>query len=167
MPILKEGELDIISSSPEQTLRLGIRLGALLRPGDIVCLSGDLGAGKTVFARGIGQGWGAVPPLVSPTFTLVHVHTRQQDAQRLYHLDCYRLSGPEDLDSIGFEDILTGQGPVLIEWPERILAALPTDRLWVDISMIEPTRRNLVFEATGPHAEQILTAFRGAALGGR
>ncbi|MCS7071697.1 MAG: tRNA (adenosine(37)-N6)-threonylcarbamoyltransferase complex ATPase subunit type 1 TsaE, partial [Anaerolinea sp.] len=102
MPILKEGELDIISSSPEQTQRLGMRLGTLLRPGDLVCLSGDLGAGKTIFAAGIGLGWGAIPPLTSPTFNLVHIHTRRQDAQRLYHLDCYRLHGPEDIDSIGF-----------------------------------------------------------------
>ncbi|MCS7071298.1 MAG: hypothetical protein NZM00_07315, partial [Anaerolinea sp.] len=63
------------------------------------------------------------------------------------------------------EDILDGYGPVLLEWPEKILAALPQDRLWVDISMMEPTRRNLVFEATGPCSEQILAAFRGTAPG--
>lgn len=165
MPILKEGELDIISYSSDQTLRLGMRLGALLQPGDIVCLSGDLGAGKTVFASGIGQGWGAMTPLTSPTFNLVHIHTRRQDSQRLYHLDCYRLHGPDDVDSIGFDDILAGNGPVLIEWPENILAALPKTRLWVELNVTEQTRRSLILEASGARPEQILTAFRGSVVG--
>lgn len=161
VPILKEGELDIITHSAEQTLRLGVRLGGLLQAGDVICLSGDLGAGKTVFSSGIGRGWGSTTPLTSPTFNLVHVHTRQADAQQLYHLDCYRLHGPDDADSIGLDDILAGRGPVILEWPEQIAPTLPPERLWIELRVIEPTRRNLIFDARGKRYETLLAQFRG------
>jgi tRNA threonylcarbamoyladenosine biosynthesis protein TsaE len=74
VPIFREGELDILSHSADQTERLGMRLGALLQAGDVICLSGDMGAGKTVFSVGIGKGWGALTPLTSPTFNIVHEH---------------------------------------------------------------------------------------------
>lgn len=165
MPILKEGELDIISHSAEQSMRLGQRLGSLLRPGDVICLSGDMGAGKTVFAAGIGRGWGAKTPVTSPTFNLVHVHQREKDRQRLYHLDCYRLSSALDADSIGLDDILDGEGAVVFEWPERILDALPQNRLWIDLTVIEPTRRSFTFEGTGPRFQQLVDQFRELAFG--
>jgi tRNA threonylcarbamoyladenosine biosynthesis protein TsaE len=165
VPILKEGELDIISHSAEQTGRLGARLGSLLRPGDLICLSGEMGAGKTVFSAGIGQGWGAQPPLTSPTFNLVHQHRREQDRTRLYHLDCYRLTGPGDVDSIGLDDLLDGPHVVILEWPERIEAALPHDRLWVDLRVLEPTRRNFVLTAAGPRCTALVNEFRALAFG--
>ncbi|MCZ2095140.1 MAG: tRNA (adenosine(37)-N6)-threonylcarbamoyltransferase complex ATPase subunit type 1 TsaE [Anaerolineae bacterium] len=129
MPILREGELDLISHSAEQTRRLGMRLGTLLQAGDVICLSGDLGAGKTAFASGIGAGWGATVSVTSPTFNLVHEHEREEDDQLLYHLDCYRIHSPGDAMTIGLDDILSGRGPVVIEWPEHIEAVLPLERL--------------------------------------
>jgi len=162
VPILKEGELDIISYSAEQTQRLGVRLGGLLQAGDVICLAGDMGAGKTVFSVGIGRGWGALMPLTSPTFNLVHVHTRAADNQQLYHLDCYRLTGPADADAIGLEEILAGRGPVVLEWPEQIAATLPKECLWIDLRVLEPTRRNLIFDARGKRYEALLNQFRGA-----
>jgi hypothetical protein len=81
----------------------------LLLPGDIICLSGDMGAGKTVFSGGIGKGWGAKTPLTSPTFNLVHDHTREADSQHLYHLDCYRLERPNDADTIGIDEMGEGK----------------------------------------------------------
>jgi tRNA threonylcarbamoyladenosine biosynthesis protein TsaE len=165
VPILREGELDIISHSAEQTRRLGVRLGTLLEAGDVICLSGDLGAGKTAFAAGIGAGWGANMPLTSPTFNLVHEHTRERDGQFLYHLDCYRLSGIGDADTIGIEEILSGDGAVIIEWPEHIEAALPAERLWIELRVIEQTRRNFVFDATGERYEALLQRFRDASFG--
>ncbi len=165
VPILREGELDIISHSAEQTRRLGVRLGTLLEAGDIICLSGDLGAGKTAFAAGIGAGWGANMALTSPTFNLVHEHERERDGQHLYHLDCYRLSSVADADSIGIEEILSGRGPVVVEWPEHIDAALPRERLWIELRIIEPTRRNFVFEASGKHYESLLDKFRDTSFG--
>ncbi|MBI1258146.1 MAG: tRNA (adenosine(37)-N6)-threonylcarbamoyltransferase complex ATPase subunit type 1 TsaE [Chloroflexi bacterium] len=165
VPILREGELDIISHSAEQTRRLGVRLGTLLEAGDIICLSGDLGAGKTAFAGGIGAGWGAHEPLTSPTFNLVHEHERDRDGQLLFHLDCYRLQGVEDADTIDIEGILSGRGPVVVEWPEHIEAALPRERLWIELRVIEPTRRNFVFEATGKRYETLLDEFRDTSFG--
>jgi tRNA threonylcarbamoyladenosine biosynthesis protein TsaE len=147
VPILREGQIDIISHSAEQTRRLGVRLGTLLGAGDVVCLSGDLGAGKTVFSAGVGKGWGASAPLTSPTFNLVHVHTRESDALRLYHLDCYRLQSALDADSIGIDDIL------------------PKQRLWVELRILEPTRRNLIIEAIGERYETLISKFRESTFG--
>lgn len=166
MPILKEGELDLISSSAEQTQRLGIRLGSLLQAGDVLCLSGDMGAGKTMFSAGIGIGWGAQNPLTSPTFNIVHEHRRDKDKQRLYHLDCYRLSGVNDIDSIGFDDLVTdARGVMVIEWPERIESALPKHRLWVQLRILDATRRNLIFEGNHPRYEDLIGKFRTTTFG--
>lgn len=165
VPILKAGQLDIISHSAEQTQRLGARLGALLVPGDIICLSGDMGAGKTVFSVGIGTGWGSKTPLTSPTFNLVHDHTRSADSQHLYHLDCYRLEKPSDADSIGIDEILSGRGAVILEWPENILSILPKQRLWIDIRVVEPTRRNFALVAEGKRYEDLISKFREFTFG--
>lgn len=165
MPILKEGQLDIISHSVEQTQRLGSRLGSLLQAGDVLCLSGDMGAGKTVFSAGIGKGWGAKTPLTSPTFNLVHQHVRMKDKQRLYHLDCYRLEKVADADAIGLDDILNGYGPVILEWPEHILDVLPLQRLWIEIRVLEPTRRNFILEGVGSRAEDLIAQFRESSFG--
>ena len=91
MAILDRWTIDFVSSSVEQTTRLGVRLGELLQIHDLVCLSGDLGAGKTALARGIGRGWGSGLRVTSPTFTLVNEYPRLADGRVLYHIDCYRL----------------------------------------------------------------------------
>lgn len=165
MPIIREGQLDIISHSPEQTARLGQRLGKLLQPGDLLCLAGDMGAGKTVLASGIGRGWGAKHPLTSPTFGLVHEHRRDTDRQRLYHLDCYRLQSSADADSIGLDDMLDGDGVLVIEWPERIQEALPDERLWLELRILETTRRNLVLAGAGSRHKQLIEQFRELTFG--
>jgi tRNA threonylcarbamoyladenosine biosynthesis protein TsaE len=165
VPILREGELDIISHSVDQTRRLGARLGTLLSAVDIICLSGDMGAGKTAFAAGIGKGWGAKHTLTSPTFNLVHEHTREKDNQRLFHLDCYRLESASAAESIGLEDVLSGRGPVIFEWPEHIEDILPKERLWIELKILEPTRRNFIFEATGKRYEELVQKFRTSAFG--
>ncbi len=167
MPILPPNVLDFISSSPDQTARLGMRLGEHLLPGDVLCLSGTLGAGKTAFAAGVGHGWGAREPVNSPTFVLAHEHRRDRDATRLYHLDCYRLAGIEDAESIGIDDMLTGENVMIIEWPERIEALLPADRLWIALTADDvETRRQLHFRADGMRAQTLLDTFRRHAFGG-
>lgn len=165
MPILKPGELDILSHSAAQTQRLGQRLGEVLRPGDVVCLSGDMGAGKTVFATGIGQGWGSTLPLTSPTYNLVHQHRRAADDQLLYHLDCYRLQDEEESATIGLDDLFDGRAIVLIEWAERVEGVLPPTYLWVEIRLIEETRRNFILEPKGAHYQQLIDRFRQKAFG--
>jgi len=165
VPILREGELDIISNSPDQTRRLGARLGKLLRPGDVICLSGDMGAGKTVFSSGIGEGWGADTPLTSPTYNLVHEHRRKADKQRLFHLDCYRLHGIEEVDTIGLDDILDGEGIVIFEWAERIEDALPDQYLWIDFRVTEVSRRSFFIEAEGERYESMVNEYKKLVFG--
>lgn len=165
MPILKAGELDLISHSVEQTQRLGARLGAMLRPGDVLCLSGEMGAGKTVFSSGLGLGWGAVEPLVSPTYTLVHQHRREKDGALLYHLDCYRLNNPGDADSIEFDDLLDSGAVLLIEWPDKIAGRIPAGRLWIRMRAVDPTHRSLSFMPSGPRYTALVDQFRQNVIG--
>jgi tRNA threonylcarbamoyladenosine biosynthesis protein TsaE len=120
MAILSDQTLDFTSSSVEQSVRLGVRLGELLEPGDLLCLSGELGSGKTVLARGIGRGWGAAARVTSPTFTLVNTYPRLRDGRILYHIDAYRLENRADAITTGLEEVLQGDGAVMIEWPERV-----------------------------------------------
>ena len=91
-PILDRHSLEIISRSAEQTRRVGMRLGALLKPGDVICLVGDLGSGKTTLVQGLAAGWGSLDPVSSPTFVIVNLY-RRMDQSQLFHLDAYRLNG--------------------------------------------------------------------------
>ncbi|MEO1644797.1 MAG: tRNA (adenosine(37)-N6)-threonylcarbamoyltransferase complex ATPase subunit type 1 TsaE [Chloroflexota bacterium] len=166
MPILREGELDIISHSPEQTKRLGYRLGKLLQPGDVICLSGDMGAGKTMFSAGIGLGWGTKNRVTSPTYNLVHQHTREADDTILYHLDCYRMQSIDEVDTIGFDDMIENDGVLVIEWAERITDALPEKHLWIELRVIEELRRSFILESNSDHYKKLVDAFRKIVFGG-
>jgi tRNA threonylcarbamoyladenosine biosynthesis protein TsaE len=165
MPILDERSLEFLSHSPEQTQRLGVRLGELLKPADLLCLAGDLGSGKTTLAQGIARGWGALDPVTSPTFTLINEY-RRADRARLFHVDAFRLSGAQEAFTLGLDELLDGHGPVVVEWPERILTLLPPERLWIELSWVDESRRNLQFKATGHAYDRLLRAFRKAAFGG-
>lgn len=165
VPILREGELDIISHSPEQTRRYGIRLGQLLQAGDVICLTGDMGAGKTVFTSGIGQGWGTTHKITSPTYNLVHQHQRTDDKTTLYHLDCYRMNSLDEVDTIGWDDMFDNKGIIIIEWAERIEDALPTHHLWIELGVVEDFRRNFILEATGERYQHLVNEFRKAIFG--
>lgn len=165
MPILDERTLDFVSTSVAQTERLGIRLGELLEPRDVVCLSGELGAGKTALARGVGRGWGTPVRVTSPTFVLVNEYPRPNDGRVLYHVDCYRLERAADIATVGLEDILDSDAAIVIEWPEHIIDLLPPDRLWVTLSYDSPTRRRLRISATGPRSAVLLVDFRKNAFG--
>ncbi|HSQ39009.1 MAG TPA: tRNA (adenosine(37)-N6)-threonylcarbamoyltransferase complex ATPase subunit type 1 TsaE, partial [Anaerolineales bacterium] len=112
MPILDEHSLDFISRSPEQTRRIGIRLGGLLQPGDLVCLQGELGAGKTTLVQGLAQGWGALDAVSSPTFVLVNVYRRAGDGQ-FFHMDAYRIESAPEGEELDLVTML-GEGPLLI-----------------------------------------------------
>lgn len=165
-PILDERSLEFISRSPEQSRRVGARLGQLLRGGEVICLQGPLGAGKTVLAQGIGRGWGATTPLVSPSFVLIREHRRPTGDQVLLHIDFYRLEDPQEALMLGLEDWLGAPDVVaLIEWPERAEAVLPPERLWVRIDFANTERRRLLFVAEGPSYEELLRAFRRSAFG--
>ena len=164
MPILNADSFEFFSHSPEQTRRLGMRLGSLLQSGDFVALSGDLGAGKTTLVQGIAQGWGSLDAVSSPTFVLVNTY-RRSDGFHLHHLDAYRLQSAfeaEDLDL----DTLQEQGAMVVEWPERIDAALPADRLLIQLRWIADEQRVMVFSAKGARYNRLLKEFRQRILGG-
>lgn len=165
MAILDKWTVDFISNTVEQTVRLGVRLGELLEPNDVLCLAGELGAGKTALARGVGRGWGTSLRITSPTFTLVNEYPRLKDGRILYHLDCYRLETAVDIYTVGIDDILDGDGAVMIEWPERIETILPKDRLWIQLEYISNTRRSLRLTAAGDRSAQLLDDFKHSAFG--
>ena len=109
--------------SPEETFRLGEKLGQSAVPGQIICLNGDLGVGKTVFSQGFAKGLGIEENVNSPTFTIIQVY----DGGRLplYHFDVYRIGDPEEMYEIGYEDYFFGDGVCLIEWSELIEELIP------------------------------------------
>ena len=164
MPILDARTLEFFSRSPEQTRRLGIRLGTLLQPGDLVCLSGDLGAGKTTLVQGIAQGWGSLDTVSSPTFVLVNVY-RRLDGQRLYHLDAYRLSGPAEAEDLDLDDMVES-GALIVEWSDRIQAALPDEFLQVKLTYIGEYQRDLLVSANGLRYQKVLSKLRKEIYGG-
>jgi len=151
-------DFDFLSHSPEETRHLGARLGALLLPGDVLCLQGELGAGKTTFTQGLAQGWGTFDAVSSPTFIIVNVYRRADDG-RLFHLDTYRLdSGPEaeELDI----DAMLMRGPLVVEWPERMENVLPDERLWITLEHVDDAERRFRFEARGARAVELLERIR-------
>lgn len=152
--------IELISQNVEHTLRVGRALGELLTAGDVICLAGNLGAGKTVFTKGIGAGWGALETVTSPTFTLIHEHRRAQDRLVLYHVDCYRLHGARDAWGIGLEDLLNGDHPIVLEWPENIQDVLPVEKLWITFDVLDETQRQITLHATGNHYQAYLDKLR-------
>lgn len=142
-----------VSASPEQTQQFGERLGRLIRPGDVICLSGELGAGKTSLAIGIGRGWGARERVTSPTFILVNEYSRD-DGGRLYHVDAYRLRDAADSDSIALSDLLGDRDSALmVEWPERVTEALPRERLWIRLEWRSHSERRVAVAGHGSRYE--------------
>jgi tRNA threonylcarbamoyladenosine biosynthesis protein TsaE len=165
MPILDERSLEFLSHSPEQTQRLGVRLGELLRPGDLICLEGDLGSGKTTMAQGIGRGWGSLDAVTSPTFVLMNEY-RRADSARLIHFDAFRMNDVQEAIALGLEECFEAEAPMMIEWPERIAAILPQQNLWIRLRWVEDMRRDVRIEAAGPRYERMLREFRQVAFGG-
>ncbi len=134
---------------------LAVAVAAVLPPRCFVALHGDLGAGKTTFVKQVAAAAGIDPAeVVSPTFGLVHVHAASR--ARIVHADMYRLADAGELHEVGWDDAIEGPCWVFVEWPERIAAALPADRLDVAIAIDSPTARTLTFTAHGPvHAAAI------------
>jgi tRNA threonylcarbamoyladenosine biosynthesis protein TsaE len=164
MPILDAHMLDLFSRSPEQTRRIGIRVGKALRVGDVICLQGDLGAGKTTFVQGVALGWGSRDAVSSPTFILVNVYRRGDEAQ-LFHMDAYRLDSAFEAEELDLEGMLA-QGALLIEWPERIRELIPGEHLWIDFEHVEKEEREMRFRASGKRYDDLVDVVRQAAYGG-
>jgi len=164
MPILARDAFEFFSRSAEQTQRLGMRLGSLVKPGDLICLSGDLGAGKTTLVQGIARGWGSVDQVTSPTFVLVNVY-RRTDGLQMNHLDAYRLENAASGEDLDIDELLDGR-PLLVEWPEHIQAALPGDSLLVKMTWMAEEQRGMVITAKGIRYNEMLDQFKHMVLGG-
>ena len=138
--------VEIITHSAGQTERLGEIIGSLMRGGELIALEGELGAGKTCLVRGLARGMGVDPDQVSsPTFVIRHDYGGATwTALRLVHVDAYRLSGTDDLESIGWDELLDSRGTVIaVEWPQRIESALPSERWLVQLAHAGPQSRRI------------------------
>jgi tRNA threonylcarbamoyladenosine biosynthesis protein TsaE len=175
--------LDSISHSFTQTQRLGMRLGDLLRGGELILLDGQLGTGKTTLTQGIAQGMGITEVINSPTFTLLkeyhaqpspalaheqargtmpwhQLHQRQQSGLALYHFDLYRLDDPEEMLDLGFEDYFYGPGVCVVEWADKADLLWPAERLNIRLKVLSETKRGLLFIATGARYCELLRQFQ-------
>ncbi len=144
----------VVSPSPEDTRRIGERLGALLVGGDAIGLSGELGAGKTCLVQGMALGLGVDPAVAvtSPTFTLVGEYPGRLS---LRHADFYRVESYARLDDAGFDDLLDRSGVLVVEWPERFPAALPDERLEIHIEIVSASERRLDLTGDSERAAEI------------
>lgn len=147
---------------------LAAALVAALPSAAFIALRGDLGAGKTTFVKAVAAAAGIDPvEVVSPTFGLIHVHTRSGLPRhlgphgRFIHADMYRLGDPGELLETGWDDAITGAAWVFLEWPERIGAALPADRLEIEIRITSPTGREFVCTSHGPRYDAVVESLRG------
>ncbi len=116
---------------PQETFEIGKQLGLEAKPGEVYCLDGDLGVGKTVFTQGFASGLGITEPVNSPTFTIVQQY--EEGRLPLYHFDVYRIGDVEEMDEIGYEDCFYGEGVCLIEWSTLIQEILPEDAIHITI----------------------------------
>lgn len=153
--------VEFVTHSTSETIELGRRLGVLLRAGDVLVLTGDLGAGKTQLTKGIAAGMGVEDDVTSPTFTIEMVY--EGASTPLYHFDLYRLDDPDQLDDTGLYDVLEGDGPCVIEWGEQFVEQIGDERLDVFLTRmdeaaapgVEPARC-VRFEPHGMRAQEIV-----------
>ena len=156
--------MDFFSRSPEQTRRIGMRLGSMLQAGDVICLQGDLGAGKTTFVQGLARGWGSLDSVSSPTFILVNEYRRGDEA-RLFHMDAYRLDSMLEAQELDLESMLA-RGALIVEWPERISELIPGERLWIYFDHVDEEEREMKLKPAGQRYADLVDQIRDAVYGG-
>jgi tRNA threonylcarbamoyladenosine biosynthesis protein TsaE len=142
--------LAVTSRSPEETRILGAALAPMLLPGDVISLSGDLGAGKTVFVQGLGAALGVTARVTSPTFTIVHEYWGRYP---IIHIDVYRLDSFQEVLDLGFDELLDPEAIMIVEWGEAVAPMLPQRYVDIDIRRaVDPdleTNRDMVFRPRG------------------
>ncbi len=150
--------MKVATSTPDQTADAGAALGAVARSGTVIGLVGELGAGKTLFVQGLARGLGvpAQTRVVSPTFTLINVYSGGR--LPLHHADLYRLEREVELDEIGLDEAMRGDGVVAVEWADRF-EVLPADALRIGIRADSETDRTIEAAASGPDSEAVLVAW--------
>ena len=152
--------LRIDTSSAQETQELGRRLGALLRPGDVVLLEGELGSGKTCLTQGIARGLGITEQVISPTFILI---AEYRGHAHLYHADLYRLEDPDEVANLELANS-TEDGVLIVEWPERDAGSLPSEHLHIQLEHRGPSARALTLLPRGRRATAILEELAAAPL---
>ena len=166
--LVNSDPIEYTSHSADQTRRMGIKLGESLQAGDVICLQGDLGAGKTTFVQGIAQGWGSTDAVSSPTFILVNIYRRAEQGKGrvtpslLFHMDAYRLDSTPEAEELDLDSMLA-QGALIIEWPERMETIIPAERLWILFEHLGDQERGMTFNARGHRAQTLLEIVRGGA----
>ena len=133
----------IISHNPQETFELGKQFAAPLRRGDVLALEGDLGAGKTQFAKGLAAGLGVESDVTSPTFTLIHEYPGGR--LPLFHIDLYRLEEEDEVLGIGLDEYLDGDGVTVIEWADKFAALMPAGVHWVRFKVLEGDDREITY----------------------
>jgi len=140
--------------SVEETLIIGEKLGRLLRRGNIVCLSGDLGAGKTAFTQGMAKGLEVSDYVTSPTYTIINEY---EGRLSLYHFDVYRLNDVSEMYELGYEEYFFGDGVVVLEWADVVRDIIPKERLWITILNNKGgNSREIIMEPTGEEYDKIV-----------
>jgi len=148
--------LELVSANPEETHRLGEKLGRLARPGDILLLTGQLGAGKTCLTQGVAWGLGYKGYATSPTFVVVNQY---QGRLAMYHIDLYRIDTLAEVVDLGLDDYLYGDGMCVVEWADKALEAFPAEHLLVEMGFISDTSRSVVFKPSGDRYRTLLSQF--------
>ena len=158
-----ESQMTVTTTSPEQTFNFGEGLGRILEKGDVVALVGDLGAGKTTLTQGIARGLGVSCEwyVTSPTFTLINEYPGRLP---VYHLDCYRLDSPSEIEDLGMEEYLQGDGVAIIEWAEKIDSLLPEDYVRIVLEYIDQSVRKMRVQAFGEHFQTLLKRHSGCKM---
>lgn len=122
-----------VSQCYSDTIEYAKKLAADAAPGDIICLDGDLGVGKTVFAKGFAEGLGITEPITSPTFTIMNIYDDPSYKLPLYHYDVYRIEDESGMDELGYEEYFFGEGVCLIEWAKQIEDVIPQNAVHIEI----------------------------------
>jgi tRNA threonylcarbamoyladenosine biosynthesis protein TsaE len=145
----------IVTRSEAETVSLGESVGRHLQPGDFIALYGNLGSGKTRFAKGIALGIGIDPavPVTSPTYTILNEYPGKLP---LFHFDLYRLAGDEDTTALGFEEYFYGEGVCLVEWADRLVAELPPEHLRIEFAEAGEEERRIGFTPHGARYEALV-----------
>jgi tRNA threonylcarbamoyladenosine biosynthesis protein TsaE len=151
--------LNLVTESPEETQRLGNRLGKLAQVGDVFLLVGELGTGKTCLTQGIAWGLGIKGYATSPSFVVVNQY---QGRLPLYHIDLYRIDRLEEVIELGLDDYLYGRGVCVVEWAKKALDMLPEEYLLVEMSYLSDTSRNLVLKPVGERYVELLSQLNTA-----
>jgi tRNA threonylcarbamoyladenosine biosynthesis protein TsaE len=142
-----------MSRSPEQTQRLGMRLGELAQPGDVLLLTGNLGSGKTCLTQGIAWGLGVKEYASSPSFVIIREY---HGRLTLYHIDFYRLDRIEEIADLGLDEYLYGKGICVVEWAEKGIAVLPKEHLLISLIYVSDTERSISLEPRGHRYTELL-----------